>query len=53
MKEFLASYLLNLWVYGSQAVLLYLASRKLWSYYREKQDEKRNRLQSGIDNLRR
>lgn len=33
MKEFLAQYLLNLWIYGSQAWILYFAGRKLVTVY--------------------
>jgi hypothetical protein len=29
MKEFLIGYAINLWVYGSQALILYFAGRRL------------------------
>jgi len=39
MKDFLGVYLLNLWIYGSQAMVLYFAVRKLWFYYEAKKNK--------------
>lgn len=58
MKEFLAQYLLNLWIYGSQAMILYFAGRKLVVLYAAKQIEKRFTRQGnvsralGLDDIR-
>lgn len=37
MKQFLAQYLFNLWVYGSQTMILYFAGRKVVTIYATKQ----------------
>ena len=41
MKEFFVQYLFNLWVYGSQAIVLLGAGRVLWAKYETAQMAKR------------
>lgn len=40
MSQFLAQYLLNLWIYGSQALILFFAGRALYRRYETKRIHK-------------
>jgi hypothetical protein len=58
VKEFFAQYALNLWVYGTQALCLFFAVRKVWQYQNDKKEERQQQFKGvGVvdrrpDNLR-
>jgi len=59
MKEFFAQYFLNLWIYGSQALVLFFAGRTLWAKYEARQERKQYEklarevdAASGVDSTR-
>jgi len=50
MKDFFLQYFLNLWIYGSQAMVLFFAGRKLWVYYETNREIKAaQRIQKQIE----
>ncbi len=53
MTQFLAQYFLNLWMYGSQALVLFFAVRALWRYREKLQSQKVLQGATAIADVRR